>query len=177
MDSTISRIWSWGHSQAGMLKSRTRPLVMNWDRWGTKKFGGGTPWCTTLCSARRGWTLRRYNPFSSNRDCAEGILNPTEEGIGGARGGIFCHHGAPLQDGQRWDIAKIHTWIWMRSDPHRSTWGNCRMTLCKTCDHIEDFSRRVMVADPTLGFKDCTAATAAKFLSKMCWHDLAVRKY
>lgn len=56
---------------------------------------------TALYSAHRGWTLQRNNPFSNNRDYVEGILRPTEEGIGGARGRIFYHHGAPLQNGQR----------------------------------------------------------------------------
>jgi len=33
--------------------------------------------------------------------CAEGVLNPIEEGIGGVHGGLFCHREAPLQDGKR----------------------------------------------------------------------------
>lgn len=150
---TISRIWLRGHHEAKMPKCRTRSLITSWDRRGTNKFGGRTPWCIAVYGVCRGQPLQRYNPFLHHRDCATGIFSPAEEGIGGTHGGVFCHCGAPLQNGKWWDITKICTWIWTRTDPRGSTWGGYRRTLCGTGDGTEDSLRQTMVANPPSRFE------------------------
>jgi len=150
---TIWIIWLRGHCKVGMPKCRTRSPITNWDQRGANKFEGRTPWCTSLCSACHGQPLWRYNPFLNHKEYGAGIFSPTEEGIGGKRDRFFCHRREPLQNGERWDIAKICAWIWMQIDPHWSRWGGYRRMLYRMGDNREDSSCMAMVANLTSRFK------------------------